>query len=76
LGCNWVQGLGTNPINQLALKYKLRTAVSNGDDVVFYDENGLVNATDRYNEFGASYEKMSEMARKYTSRTQIKIINS
>lgn len=62
LGCNWVQGLGSNPINQLALKYKLRTAVTDGDDVVFYDENGKVNATEKYNEMNDYYEIMSENA--------------
>lgn len=62
LGCNWVQGLGTNPINQLALKYKLRTAVTDGDDVVFYGEKGKINATERYNDMNNYYEIMSEDA--------------
>ena len=62
LGCNWVQGLGSNPINQLALKYKLRTAVTDGDDVVFYGEKGKINATERYNDMNNYYEIMSEDA--------------
>jgi hypothetical protein len=46
----------------LALKYKLRTAVTDGDDVVFYGENGKINATERYNEMNNYYEIMSEDA--------------
>ncbi|KAI8997016.1 hypothetical protein BDB01DRAFT_769532 [Pilobolus umbonatus] len=62
LGCNWVQGLGTNPIHQLANKYKMRTAKTDGDDVVMYDENGRVNGTVVYDAFYEHYEKLSEMA--------------
>jgi polyamine oxidase len=65
LGCNWVQGLGSNPINQLAQKYNLRTAKTNGDDFVTYSEEGKVNATVNYNRMNEKYELMSEMASKY-----------
>ncbi|CAO3654686.1 unnamed protein product [Mucor fragilis] len=71
LGCNWVQGLGTNPINQLALKYKLRTAVTDGDDVVFYGEKGKINATERYNDMNNYYEIMSEDAIKRVKKDQV-----
>ncbi|CEP15544.1 hypothetical protein [Parasitella parasitica] len=70
-GCNWVQGLGTNPIHELALKYQLRTAVTNGDDVVFYGENGKINATERYNDMNKYYEIMSQDAVKRVQKDQV-----
>ncbi|KAI7899277.1 uncharacterized protein BX663DRAFT_564093 [Cokeromyces recurvatus] len=71
LGCNWVQGLGTNPINQLALKYKLRTAVTNGNDVVFYSPKGKINATERLNQLYKDYDAMTEMAMKRVEKDQV-----
>ncbi|CEG76118.1 hypothetical protein RMATCC62417_11056 [Rhizopus microsporus] len=59
LGCNWVQGLGTNPINELAKKYKLNTASTNGDDVVFYGEKGKIDGEAKYKKFNGYYEKMT-----------------
>ncbi|KAF7732132.1 hypothetical protein EC973_006387 [Apophysomyces ossiformis] len=47
-GCNWVQGLGTNPINELRKKYGLKTARTNGDDVVFYNEHGKAEGEKEY----------------------------
>ncbi|KAI8062333.1 uncharacterized protein B0P05DRAFT_556564, partial [Gilbertella persicaria] len=73
LGCNWVQGLGSNPINQLALKYNLRTAVTDGDDVVFYDQTGKINATDRYNAMNDAYSVMSDIANKRVKKDQVDI---
>jgi polyamine oxidase len=66
LGCNWVQGLGTNPINQLALKYNLSTAESNSDDVVWYGENGQYNGTDLYNKLNDHYDTLLGIACKFT----------
>ncbi|KAI9486955.1 MAG: hypothetical protein EXX96DRAFT_551307 [Benjaminiella poitrasii] len=71
LGCNWVQGLGTNPINQLALKYNLRTAVTDGEDVVFYSPNGKVDARKRLDSLYADYEAMSEMAMERIKNDQV-----
>ncbi|KAI8967066.1 hypothetical protein BDF20DRAFT_917872 [Mycotypha africana] len=72
LGCNWVQGLGSNPINVLAKKHGLRTAHNDGDDVVFIDETGQhVNFTERYNEFGKVYETLSDMAMKRVKNDQV-----
>lgn len=61
LGCNWVQGLGTNPINQLALKYKLKTAPSYSEDVVWYNEKGKYNGTGIYNRMNDYYDKMIDI---------------
>jgi polyamine oxidase len=65
MGCNWVQGLGSNPINQLAEKYKLRTAKTNGDDFVTYSEKGKINGTASYNRMNERYEVLTEMTSKY-----------
>ncbi|KAI7853467.1 amine oxidase [Circinella umbellata] len=73
LGCNWVQGLGTNPVNVLREKYGLKTTPNNGDDVIFYDENGLVNFTEAYNTFGEAYDRMSELALKRLQNGQVDI---
>ncbi|KAI8089991.1 uncharacterized protein BX664DRAFT_281367 [Halteromyces radiatus] len=63
LGCNWVQGLGTNPINLLRQKYDLKTAVTDYGDLTFIDENGKkVNATAKNNEFSDRYSKLEDMA--------------
>ncbi|KAI9307424.1 hypothetical protein BJ944DRAFT_255002 [Cunninghamella echinulata] len=37
-GCNWVQGLGTNPVNQLREKYNLTTAVTDYGDITYIEE--------------------------------------
>lgn len=65
LGCNWVQGLGSNPINKLAEKYKLRTAKTDGDDFVTYSEKGKINATESYNRMNEKFEIVNEMSSKY-----------
>lgn len=65
LGCNWVQGLGTNPVNELAKKYKLHTVPTDGDDVLFYDEHGKVNGTEAYKKFNNYYDEMSDNASKF-----------
>ncbi|KAG0168652.1 hypothetical protein DFQ28_004578 [Apophysomyces sp. BC1034] len=63
LGCNWVQGLGTNPINELRKKYKLKTAVTNGDDVTFYDQNGKIKGGKKtYDRFNEAYEAVAKMS--------------
>jgi polyamine oxidase len=61
LGCNWVQGLGTNPINQLALKYNLSTAFSDSTDVLWYGEKGKYNGTDTYNALDKAFEKVLDI---------------
>lgn len=50
LGCNWVQRLGTNPINELRKEHGLKTVANDGDNVIFRDEDGVVNHTKAYNE--------------------------
>ncbi|KAI9274365.1 hypothetical protein BDA99DRAFT_545476 [Phascolomyces articulosus] len=72
-GCNWVQGLGSNPINILSKKYGLETAANDGDDVVFYDENGLVNHTASYDSFGEAYDRMTELAQSRKKTGQVDI---
>ncbi|KAI9267810.1 hypothetical protein BY458DRAFT_456936 [Sporodiniella umbellata] len=59
LGCNWVQGLGTNPINKLAKKYKLHTAETLGDSVVFYDDKGKIDGMEAYVKFQKAVDKVS-----------------
>ncbi|KAI8075250.1 hypothetical protein BC940DRAFT_230456 [Gongronella butleri] len=62
LGCNWVQGLGTNPINQMRKKYGLKTVDTDYDDITFIDQHGKkVNATARHSEYADRYGKMQEM---------------
>ncbi|KAG0741670.1 hypothetical protein G6F23_007406 [Rhizopus arrhizus] len=70
LGCNWVQGLGTNPVNELAKKYKLHTVPTDGDDVLFYDEHGKVNGTEAYKKFNNYYDEMSDNAMKRIKNNQ------
>jgi polyamine oxidase len=54
--------LGDNPINQLAHKYKLNTAPTDGDDVVFYNDSGKIDHSSVYKKFNDDYEKMSDFA--------------
>ncbi|KAI7892919.1 uncharacterized protein EV154DRAFT_550320 [Mucor mucedo] len=61
LGCNWVQGLGTNPINQLALKYNLSTAFSDSADVQWYGEKGKYNGTEIYNTLDDAFSKVLDI---------------
>lgn len=78
LGCNWVQGLGTNPINQLALKYNLSTAFSDSTDVQWYGEKGKYNGTDTYNSLDEKFDKFLDIAckRKNSFITKKIILNS
>lgn len=64
LGCNWVQGLGTNPINQLALKYNLSTTFSDSTDVVWYNESGKYDGTATYNKLDAGFTKVLDIGSK------------
>ena len=65
LGCNWVQGLGTNPVNQLALKYGLKTAFSDSADVVWYDHKGKYNGTEIYDKANEALEAVNALGSKY-----------
>jgi polyamine oxidase len=62
--------LGTNPINELAKKWGLKTVSDNSDNVVFYDNHGpikdtkSVNATDIYNNFWDAYDTANNIASK------------
>ncbi|KAI8329754.1 hypothetical protein BC941DRAFT_405440 [Chlamydoabsidia padenii] len=72
LGCNWVQGLGTNPINLLRQKYGLKTAVTNYDDLTYIDENGKkVNGSSRNSEFSERYSKLEDMATQRTKDNEV-----
>ncbi|KAI9497881.1 hypothetical protein BDB00DRAFT_969480 [Zychaea mexicana] len=73
VGCNWVQGLGTNPINILRKKYGLETAANDGANVVFYDDTGPVNYTEAFNTYGDAYDRMSELADKRVENGQVDI---
>ncbi|KAI8065116.1 hypothetical protein BC940DRAFT_356663 [Gongronella butleri] len=47
MGCNWVQALGTNPINLLAEKYNLDYVPCDYGDIAYIDEHGkVVNGTE------------------------------
>ncbi|KAI8582497.1 hypothetical protein K450DRAFT_170824 [Umbelopsis ramanniana AG] len=72
-GCNWVQGLGTNPINEMAIKWGLKTVSDNSDNVVFYDNKGPINATDTYNAFWDAYDAANNIAIKRNKTDQVDI---
>lgn len=72
LGCNWVQGLGTNPINLLRQKYDLKTAVTDYGDLTYIDENGKkVNGTAKNNEYSDRFGKVQEMASRRAKNNQV-----
>lgn len=60
--CSKVQGLGTNPINQMAIKYGLKTVTDNSENVAFYDNHGPINATKEYNAFGDALSAINDLA--------------
>jgi polyamine oxidase len=64
LGCNWVQGLGTNPINEMATRYKLNTAKSDSADVVWYDEDGKYDGKAIYDRANEALEAVNELGSK------------
>ncbi|CAO3672569.1 unnamed protein product [Umbelopsis ramanniana] len=78
-GCNWVQGLGTNPINELAKKWGLKTVSDDSDNVVFYNNHGpikdtkSVNATDIYNTYLDAYDSANNMAIQRNKTNQVDI---
>ncbi|KAF7732131.1 hypothetical protein EC973_006386 [Apophysomyces ossiformis] len=71
LGCNWVQGLGTNPINQLRRKYSLNTTRTDNDDVVFYNENGKLESKEEYNRFIEAYATMTKLAENRLAKNMV-----
>ncbi|KAI9316447.1 amine oxidase [Dichotomocladium elegans] len=71
IGCNWVQGLGTNPINELREKYNLKTVLNDGENVVFRDANGLVNATESMNAYSAAYDAIFNSASQRLASDQV-----
>ncbi|CAO3625809.1 unnamed protein product [Mucor hiemalis] len=73
LGCNWVQGLGTNPVNQLALKYGLKTAFSDSADVVWYDEEGKYNGTEIYDKANEALEAVNALGMKKIEKDLVDI---
>ncbi|KAI7878596.1 amine oxidase [Lichtheimia hyalospora FSU 10163] len=73
LGCNWVQGLGTNPINELRKEHGLKTVANNGDNVIFRDEDGVVNHTKAYNEYNDAYDSIWELTEKRLANNQVDI---
>ncbi|CAO3665076.1 unnamed protein product [Umbelopsis vinacea] len=72
-GCNWVQGLGTNPINQMAIKYGLKTVTDNSENVAFYDNHGPINATKEYNAFGDALSAINDLAVKRQKNNEVDI---
>ncbi|CAO3618205.1 unnamed protein product [Cunninghamella blakesleeana] len=72
LGCNWVQGLGSNPINGLREKYNLKTAPTDYADITYLDQNGKkVNGTAKNDEFYAKYDKLQEMSLERVKNNQV-----
>ncbi|KAG2173264.1 hypothetical protein INT43_004638 [Umbelopsis isabellina] len=61
-GCNWVQGLGTNPIYELAKKWDLDIVENNYDDLAFYDNHGKINGTKAYNDFNDALDASYDLA--------------
>lgn len=68
-----VQGLGTNPVNQLSKKWGLQVAVNDGADVVFYDNHGKVNGTKTYNDFNDALDATYNLARMYKMSYRTKL---
>ncbi|KAI7871260.1 hypothetical protein BDF14DRAFT_1993399 [Spinellus fusiger] len=73
IGCNWVQGLGSNPINQLRQKYNLTTTPTDGDSLSFYNEHGKTNGTKEYTAFNEASERMAEFALKRIADNDVDI---
>ena len=65
--CSQVQGLGSNPVNQLAKKWGLKVAPNDGADVVFYNNHGKIDGTKAYNDFNDALEATYSLARTYHS---------
>ncbi|OZJ02862.1 hypothetical protein BZG36_04083 [Bifiguratus adelaidae] len=65
-GCNWIQGLGKNPIYQLAKKWGLKNIPQDYSSLVTYDTNGKVNDTTMMN----TYENYFAEAGKYAAQRQ------
>ncbi|GAB5585858.1 hypothetical protein Unana1_00758 [Umbelopsis nana] len=72
-GCNWVQGLGSNPVNQLAKKWGLKVAPNDGADVVFYNKHGKINGTKAYNDFNDALEATYSLALKRAKNKEVDI---
>ncbi|KAI8085104.1 uncharacterized protein BX664DRAFT_300835 [Halteromyces radiatus] len=74
LGCNWVQALGTNPINLLAQKYDLKTVATNYDDISYIDQDGKsVDASKEYQMYSDASDKVAEQALKRAKNNQVDI---
>jgi polyamine oxidase len=56
--------LGTNPINEMAKKWGLKTVSDNSDNVAFYNNHGPINATKEYNAFWDAYGTANDIAGK------------
>ncbi|KAI8085106.1 uncharacterized protein BX664DRAFT_375578 [Halteromyces radiatus] len=63
LGCNWVQALGSNPINILREKHGLVTAPTNYSDIAYIDDKGkkISNGFEVYNKFQDLYDKVDQL---------------
>lgn len=59
-----VQGLGTNPIYELAKKWGLDIVENNYDDLAFYDNHGKINGTKAYNDFNDALDASYDLAGK------------
>jgi polyamine oxidase len=60
-----VQGLGSNPVNQLSKKWGLKVTPNDGADVVFYDNHGKINGTKEYNDFNDALDATYGVARMF-----------
>ncbi|PWN47291.1 amine oxidase [Violaceomyces palustris] len=61
-GCNWIQGLGENPIWKLAQKWGLENVEQDYSDLVTYDTSGLVNDTVVMQRYDKLFESLGEYA--------------
>ncbi|ORX46793.1 amine oxidase [Hesseltinella vesiculosa] len=74
LGCNWVQGLGTNPINELSLKYGLKTTNTDYGDVSYIDQDGTAMGLNIFIfRFDGLYGKMQDMGLKRLADGEVDI---
>ncbi|KAI8074452.1 hypothetical protein BC940DRAFT_288293 [Gongronella butleri] len=62
LGCNWVQGLGTNPINLLREKWGLKTVKSDFSNATLLDQDGKeIDPTDASTRVGDAAAKLHQL---------------
>ncbi|HNM06109.1 MAG TPA: FAD-dependent oxidoreductase, partial [Leptospiraceae bacterium] len=62
LGPGWITGIKGNPVTELAVKFKLKTAVQNddSDNVVLYDPEGEEVSDEEWDKLDSDFDEMME----------------